>query len=76
MERKYVDCRDMPSEIGCSLRISGTEEEVLNAATRHAVEEHREMNSPQLRQRILSQMKDAPGSRETTASSDASAGIH
>jgi hypothetical protein len=31
-QRKSIDCRDYPSEKNCSLRISGTEEEVLDAA--------------------------------------------
>jgi len=36
-QRKSIDCRDYPSEKNCSLKISGTEEEVLGAATQHAV---------------------------------------
>jgi hypothetical protein len=32
-QRKAIDCRDFPSEKNCSLKISGTEEEVLDAAT-------------------------------------------
>jgi len=39
-KRKAIDCRDHPSEKNCSLRISGTEEEVLDAATQHAVRSH------------------------------------
>jgi len=31
-QRKSIDCRDYPSEKNCSLKISGTEEEVLDAA--------------------------------------------
>ena len=38
--RKAIDCRDYPSENNCSLRISGSEEEVLNAAVEHAVSSH------------------------------------
>jgi len=34
--RKSIDCRDYPSEKNCSLKISGTEEEVLDAAVQHA----------------------------------------
>jgi hypothetical protein len=39
MSRKMIDCRRMPSERNCSVAISGTEEEVLAIAVRHAIEE-------------------------------------
>jgi len=35
--RKYVDCREFPSQNNCSLKISGTEQEVLAAPAQHAV---------------------------------------
>jgi len=56
--RKSVDCRDYPSEKNCSLKISGTEEEVLDAAVQHAVSVHGHENSPALRQQIKSMLKD------------------
>ena len=31
-KRKSIDCRDYPSDKNCSLKISGTEDEVLDAA--------------------------------------------
>jgi len=34
---KSIDCRDYPSGKDCSLKISGTEEEVLDAAVQHAL---------------------------------------
>ncbi len=37
MTRKVVDCRKYPSVTNCSLTIPGEEEEVLRAATEHAV---------------------------------------
>jgi hypothetical protein len=40
MDRKLIDCRTMPSERNCSLTIAGTEDEVLDAATDHAVNAH------------------------------------
>ena len=39
-QRKSIDCRDYPSEKGCTLKISGTEQEVLEAAVQHAVSAH------------------------------------
>ena len=58
-KRKVVDCRLYPSEKGCTLSIEGTEEEVLEAATQHAVIAHGHTNSPELREQIRSLMKDA-----------------
>jgi predicted small metal-binding protein len=57
-QRKSVDCRDYPSEKNCSLKISGTEEEVLDAAVRHAVSAHGHDNTPELREQIKSMLKD------------------
>jgi predicted small metal-binding protein len=57
-KRKSVDCRDYPSDKNCSLKISGTEEEVLNAAVEHAVSAHGHSNSPDLREQIKSMLKD------------------
>jgi hypothetical protein len=39
-KRKSIDCRNYPSEKNCSLKISGTEDEVLDAAVQHAVSAH------------------------------------
>jgi predicted small metal-binding protein len=57
--RKSIDCRDHPSERNCSLKLSGTEEEVLDAAVQHAVSAHGHNNSPELRGQIKSMLKDA-----------------
>ena len=57
--RKAVDCRLYPSEKGCTLRIEGTEEEVLEAATQHAVTAHGHTNTPELREQIRTLLKDA-----------------
>ncbi len=57
-DRKSIDCRNYPSEKNCSLKISGTEEEVLDAAVEHAASVHGHKNSPELRQQIKSMLKD------------------
>lgn len=57
--RKSIDCRDYPSESNCSLRISGTEEEVLEAAVQHAASAHGHEKSPELRNQIKSMLKEA-----------------
>ena len=57
-ERKSIDCRNYPSDKNCSLKISGTEEEVLDAATEHAVAAHGHQNSPELREKIKTLLQD------------------
>lgn len=53
MPRVYVDCREMPSESGCSIALSAdTEEELLDAAVQHAVAVHGHTDGPELRQGI------------------------
>ena len=58
MGRKVADCRDFPSETGCTLTISGTQSEVLQAAAEHAVSTHGHTDGPQLRKDILAMLKD------------------
>jgi len=57
-QRKSIDCRNYPSEKNCSLKMSGPEEEVLDAAVQHAVSAHGHKNSPELRDQIKSMLKD------------------
>jgi predicted small metal-binding protein len=59
--RKSIDCRDYPSEKNCSLKISGTEEEVLDAATRHAADAHGHEHTPELREQLRTMLKDEEG---------------
>jgi predicted small metal-binding protein len=56
--RKVADCRDFPSEMNCSLAISGEEEEVVRAASEHAASVHGHDNNAELRQQIRSGLKD------------------
>lgn len=57
-QRRSIDCRDYPSEKNCSLKMSGTEEEVLDAAVQHAVSAHGHESSSELRDQIKSMLKD------------------
>lgn len=50
--RVTADCRKHPSEKNCSLTITGTEEEVLAVAFRHAVQEHGHKDTPELRSQL------------------------
>ena len=57
-KRKYIDCRDFPNDNGCSLRISGSEEEVLLVAIKHAIDEHGHKDTPELRKEIKKLIKN------------------
>lgn len=50
--RKSIDCRLYPSEKDCTLKISGTEEEVLEAASAHAIAAHGHADTPELRNEL------------------------
>lgn len=63
MSRKIADCRDYPSESGCTLTIAGEEEEVLTAATEHAMSVHGHDDSAEVRAWLRENLKDeAPAS--------------
>jgi hypothetical protein len=58
MGRKSVDCRKMPSENHCDLKMSGTEEHLIPAAVHHAVVVHGHTDSPELREAIKGMLED------------------
>jgi predicted small metal-binding protein len=63
MTRQMIDCRQMPSEIGCTLTIAGEEEEVLDAAVAHAVDKHGHQNTPELRDQLRGGLVEAESAR-------------
>ena len=56
--RSYIDCREFPSENNCSLKISGTQDEVLAAAAQHAVSSHGHQDTPDLREMLKSGLRE------------------
>lgn len=58
MARKVADCRDYPSESGCTLAIAGEEDEVVAAAVQHAVAVHGHEDGPELRSWLRENLKD------------------
>jgi predicted small metal-binding protein len=61
MERKYIDCREYPSEMNCTVMLSAdSEEELLEAAVQHAITAHGEKDSPELRNEIRKMIKAMP----------------
>lgn len=56
--RKVIDCGAVPNEVGCTLKISGTETEVLQAARDHAIASHGHHDGPELESLLRSAMRD------------------
>jgi hypothetical protein len=68
MARMMADCRRFPSDSNCTLTIIGEEEEVVRAASEHAVSVHGHEDSPELREQVRELLEPeesfAPGARE------------
>lgn len=58
MSRKYIDCREMPSENDCDLAMSGSEDHLVEAAAIHAITAHKHEDVAELREQIRQAMKD------------------
>jgi predicted small metal-binding protein len=59
MNRKYIDCREFPGEIKCSLALAAdSEDELLEAAVQHAVAVHGFQDTPELRKELQSCFRD------------------
>jgi predicted small metal-binding protein len=56
--RKFIDCREFPSESNCTLTIAGTEDEVVKAAVEHAVSSHGHEPGPELAGMIRSSLRN------------------
>lgn len=53
MTRKYIDCREYPSEMNCSVALAAdSDDELLEAAVQHAVAVHKHEDSGELRQQL------------------------
>jgi predicted small metal-binding protein len=63
MGRKYMQCReqDAPGETMCSTTLSAdSEEELLEAVISHGINVHGFANTPEFRNRVTKEFKDAP----------------
>jgi predicted small metal-binding protein len=59
MARKYIDCREYPSTMNCSVALAADSEgELLEAAVQHAVAVHGHEDTPELRQQLRSLFKE------------------
>ena len=59
MSRKFIDCREHPSENNCTIVISADgDDELVEAAAQHAIASHRHDDSPELRAMLRSAVKE------------------
>ena len=63
MPRKYVDCREMPSDSKCTVAISAdSEKELIEVAVQHAVKVHGHRDTAEFRNVETSDQGRQPGS--------------
>lgn len=75
MTRKYIDCRDYPSAMNCSVALSAdSDEELLEAAVQHAVAIHQHQDTPELRQQLRQLFKDESPQMDMSMSGRSDAG--
>jgi predicted small metal-binding protein len=59
MPRKYIDCREFPSEMKCTVALAAdSEKELLEAAVEHAVKVHRHQDTPEFREQLKKCFRD------------------
>jgi predicted small metal-binding protein len=59
LARKYVDCRETPSVMNCTVGIAAdSEEELIEAAVQHAVAVHSHEDTPELRDEVRKTIKE------------------
>ncbi|HEU4844100.1 MAG TPA: DUF1059 domain-containing protein [Burkholderiaceae bacterium] len=59
MTRKYIDCREFPSDINCTVAIAAdSDTELMEIAVQHAVSAHHHQDSPELRQQLRQLFKE------------------
>jgi predicted small metal-binding protein len=59
MTRKFIDCREFPSDTKCSVTIAAdSEEELMEVAVQHAVSVHGHQDTPALREQLRGTMHE------------------
>ena len=56
MKNVYMDCAEDPQS-NCTVKISGSEDEVMRVSMRHAVEDHKYPNNKDTRNKLKSMIK-------------------
>ena len=66
MTRKYLDCREFPSEMNCSVAVcADSDKELLEVAVQHAVTVHGHEDTAELRQQLQGLFKPGTPPLET-----------
>ena len=59
MKRYYIDCRDYPSDVKCTVALSAdTKEELLEAVVQHGTKVHGYEDTPEFRGQIVKGFKE------------------
>ncbi|WCE31602.1 DUF1059 domain-containing protein [Vibrio sp. SCSIO 43137] len=59
MSRYYIDCRDYPGDISCSVALAAdTKEELLQAVVEHGCKVHGYEDTPEFRENIMKEFKE------------------
>ena len=67
MGRKFIDCRETPSAMNCSIAISAdSEEELIDAAVQHAVSVHGHKDTPDFRTLIKGAIREGTPPQAST----------
>jgi len=56
MEKFYMDCAEDPDS-NCTVRISGIREEVERVSMRHATEDHKYPDTPEVKEKLMGMIK-------------------
>ena len=58
MARKFIDCREYPSDKKCTVAISAdTDDEIIGIAVQHAVATHGHQDTPEFRNELRGMIK-------------------
>ena len=72
MARRYIDCREFPSDSKCTVAMcADSDAELLDAAVQHAVAVHQHQDTPELRQELLKLFKSGTPPFEAPAQQSA-----
>jgi predicted small metal-binding protein len=59
MSRRYIDCRDFPSDISCTVALSAdSDDELMEAVVQHGCKVHGYEDTPEFRSEIQKAFKD------------------
>jgi predicted small metal-binding protein len=59
MARYFIDCRDYPGDVKCSVALSAdTKEELLEAVVQHGTKVHNYEDTPEFRKKIVKEFKE------------------